>query len=204
MPIFLHVGCGPKRKDRTTRGFNTTEWDELRLDIDPEVKPDIVGSMLDMSAVGDQSVDAVFSSHNIEHLYAHEVPLALTEFLRVLKPEGFLVVTCPDLQAVAQLIAADQLLEPAYTSPAGPIAPIDILYGHRPQLARGNLYMAHKCGFTLKVLLGTLRGNGFKAVAGARRAGPNFDLWALASKRTMSEEDIRNLAGEMLPKMGSE
>ncbi len=59
MPIFLHVGCGQARKDRTTRGFNTPEWNELRLDIDPQVKPDIVGTMLNMSAVGDQSVDAV-------------------------------------------------------------------------------------------------------------------------------------------------
>ena len=35
MPKVLHVGCGPKRKDQTTRGFNTPQWDELRLDIDP-------------------------------------------------------------------------------------------------------------------------------------------------------------------------
>jgi hypothetical protein len=107
------------------------------------------------------------------------VPLALKEFLRVLKPKGFLVVTCPDLQSVAKLIAEDKLLDPAYTSPAGPISPIDILYGHRPQLAAGNHYMAHKCGFTLKALFGTLRANGFKAIAGGRREGPAFDLWAL-------------------------
>jgi len=31
----LHVGCGAKHKDLTTRGFNTPEWHELRLDIDP-------------------------------------------------------------------------------------------------------------------------------------------------------------------------
>jgi predicted SAM-dependent methyltransferase len=67
---FLHVGCGRQRKDATTQGFNTPEWNELRLDIDETVEPDIVGSMTDMSAVADGSVDAVFSSHNIEHLYA--------------------------------------------------------------------------------------------------------------------------------------
>jgi len=40
MPTVLHVGCGPKRKDQTTRGFDTADWNELRLDI--------VGTMLDM------------------------------------------------------------------------------------------------------------------------------------------------------------
>ena len=40
-----------------------------------------------------------------------------------------------------------------------------ILYGHRPPIARGNLYMAHRCGFTEKVLSGTLQSSGFKRVA---------------------------------------
>src|SRR3989338_5240332 len=174
MKQFLHVGCGPKHKDKTTRGFNTPDWHELRLDIDESVSPDIVGTMTDMSAVADASVDAVFSSHNIEHLYPHEVPVALAEFKRVLMEDGFVVVTCPDLQSVCALIAEDKLTEPAYTSPAGPIAPLDILYGHRPPMARGNLYMAHRCGFTEKVLIGTLRGAGFAGVAARRRPAPFF------------------------------
>ena len=97
MKTFLHVGCGPKRKDQTTRGFISIDWHELRLDIDKSVQPDIIGTMTDMSAVADASVDAIFSSHNIEHLYPHEVPLALAEFKRVLRPDGFAVITCPDL-----------------------------------------------------------------------------------------------------------
>ena len=61
---------------------------------------------------------------------------------RVLDESGVLVLTCPDLQSVAQLVADDKLLEPAYHAPAGPIAPLDILYGHRPAMAAGNLFMA--------------------------------------------------------------
>jgi hypothetical protein len=68
MKTFLHIGCGPKRKNQTTRGFNSADWHELRLDIDEGVNPDITGTMTDMSAVADASVDAIFSSHNIEHL----------------------------------------------------------------------------------------------------------------------------------------
>jgi hypothetical protein len=201
MPTFLHVGCGRKRKNQTTAGFNTPEWQECRLDIDPSVEPDINGTMTDMSAVQAASVQAVFSSHNIEHLYPHEVPLALAEFHRVLADDGFAVITCPDLKSVCALIAEDRLVEPAYTSPAGPITPLDILYGHRPALARGNVYMAHRSGFTQKVLAGTLKAAGFGAVATmARPRAPYFDLWALASKSARPEAEVRALAATHFPR----
>ena len=199
MKSFLHVGCGPKRKDQTTRGFNSADWQELRLDIDQSVAPDIVGTMTDMSAVADASVDALFSSHNIEHLYPHEVPVALAEFKRVLRPDGFVVITCPDLQSVCALVAQDKLADPAYISPAGPIAPLDILYGHRPSMARGNLYMAHRCGFTQKVLTGTLQAAGFTTVAARRREHPYYDLWALATVAPMAEAELRQLAAGHFP-----
>ena len=199
MKTFLHVGCGPKHKNQTTRDFNSADWQELRLDIDPSVAPDIVGTMTDMSGVADASADAVFSSHNIEHLYPHEVPVALAEFKRVLKPDGFVVITCPDLQSVCALIAEDKLTEPAYTSPAGPIAPLDILYGHRPPMARGNLYMAHRCGFTQKVLTGTLQASGFATVAAKRRGHPYYDLWALGTASALPETELRELAQAHFP-----
>jgi len=62
------------------------------------MQPDIVCSITDMSPVAADSVDAVWSSHNLEHLQRHEVPVALAEFLRVLKPAGLLLLTLPDLQ----------------------------------------------------------------------------------------------------------
>lgn len=200
MKTFLHVGCGPKRKAQTTQGFNSDTWHELRLDIDEAVKPDLVGTMTDMSAVESGSVDAIYSSHNIEHLYPHEVPVALAEFLRVLKPDGFVVITCPDLKSVCALIAEDRLTEAAYTAPAGPITPLDILYGLRSSLARGNLFMAHRCGFTQKVLDGTLVSAGFQSVASlARGRTPFFDLWAVASKSKRTEEEMRDLARQHFP-----
>lgn len=200
MKTFLHVGCGGKHKNRTTSGFNHPDWTELRLDIDESVQPDIVGTMLDMSAVPDASVDALYSSHNIEHLYPHEVPLALAEFKRVLKPNGFVVITCPDLQSVCELVAQDKLTEPAYVAPAGPITPLDILYGLRSSLAAGNLYMSHRCGFTQKVLNGTLRVAGFSpSIAAKRRGSPHFDLWTLATKLPIEEAELRRLARDHFP-----
>lgn len=199
MKTFLHVGCGQKHKDRTTRTFASDEWCEIRLDIDPNVQPDILGTMTDMKDVASESVDAVFSSHNIEHLYAHEVPIALAEFKRVLKPTGFAVITCPDLQSVCELIVQDKLTEPAYQAPAGPISPLDILYGLRSALAQGNTFMAHRCGFTEKVLIGTLRQSGFALVASRRRPHPFYDLWAVAFKSTVSEDYARKCAREHFP-----
>ena len=162
------------------------------------MKPDIVGTMTDMSAIEDESCDAVFSSHNIEHLYPHDVPLALTEFLRVLKPTGFAVITCPDLQSVCELVAQDRLTDTAYESPAGPIAPIDVLYGFRDSLARGNLYMAHRCGFTKKVLAANLSLAGFDVRVMARPA--RYDLWALGLKPSANSSDRMNqLSSKFMP-----
>jgi SAM-dependent methyltransferase len=193
---LLHVGCGPKRIDRTP--FAGSGWREVRLDIDPAVAPDLVGSLTDLSAVADGSMDAVFSSHNLEHLYAHEVPGALAEFRRVLRPGGLALITCPDLQAVAALVAEDRLVEPAYTSGMGPIAPLDILYGHRASMAAGNLYMAHRCGFTRTVLQGTVQAAGFVQCASLRRPQA-FDLWILATVEEWPEDALRAAAQRLLP-----
>ena len=150
------------------------------------VNPDIVASLTRMHPVPAESVDALYSSHNLEHLYPHEVQEGLREFLRVLRPEGFALITLPDLQAVAKLIAEDKLDEPAYHSPAGPIAPLDILYGHRPSLAAGNLFMAHKTGFTAKTLSEAIIRAGFAWVRTAADTGMN--LWAKAYKQPPPEE----------------
>ena len=74
--------------------------------------------------------------------------LRLTEFKRVLKPDGFALVTSPDLEAVASLILDRGLDQVAYTSPAGPITPLDMLFGHSASIAGGYPAMAHKTGFT--------------------------------------------------------
>jgi predicted SAM-dependent methyltransferase len=167
--LVLHVGCGAANPAKLHATFRAPGWREVRYDIDPAVRPDIVGSITDMAAIATASVDAVWSSHNVEHLYAHEVPVALAEFHRVLKPGGFALITLPDLQKVAELVAADGLEDVAYVSPAGPIHPLDMLYGWRRSIAEGNLFMAHHTGFTARTLDQALR-----------RAGFNF--WARGTK----------------------
>ena len=194
---FLHVGCGSQSK-RTIKGFSGEEWREIRFDIDPDVEPDIIGSMTDMSAVETASIDALFSSHNIEHLFAHEVPLALSEFNRVLAPNGFAVITCPDVTSVCQAVVDGKLLDPLYESPAGPISAIDILWGHRAAIADGNQFMAHKCGFTISVLKELMFQAGFKTTIGGARPSA-FDLWVIGLKAQISNEDAQALGKVFLP-----
>ena len=195
-PKLLNVGCGPQGRQHGFLGFK--DWQEVRLDIDPSVQPDVLGTMTDMSAVATASIDAIVSSHNIEHLYPHEVPQALAEFVRVLKDDGLLLITCPDLQSVCERVARGELASPLYNSDAGPIAALDVLYGHREAMAAGNLFMAHRCGFTLEVLANTLQACGFARTVGLVRPAA-FDLWMLASKQVLSDDAIRDLARQHLP-----
>ncbi len=176
----LNVGCGYPLRQKLHRHFHGPEWRELRLDLDPAVEPDIVCSITDMGPVAADSVDAVWSSHNLEHLQRHEAPLALAEFLRVLKPHGLLLLTLPDLQQVARLIVEDRLEEAAYVSQSGPITPLDMIFGHTASLARGNQFMAHRTGFTARSLHRLLIEAGFVEVT--LRQDPSFDLWATGYK----------------------
>ena len=122
----------------------------------------------------------------------------MDEFKRVLNHDGFLLLTCPDLQSVCKLVADDLLCEPAYQSGMGPISPLDILYGHRASLKQGNLYMAHRCGFTKRVLSQTLAASGFSCMVRSRPS--HFDLWALGVLNSdKATERLQSLSSRYFP-----
>jgi len=179
MRVVLHVGCGPRSTGKLHDSFHPSVWREVRLDVDPGVKPDIVASMTSMTMVESSSIDAIWSSHNLEHLFAHEVPLALSEFYRVLRPSGFARIVVPNLQVIARLVAEDKLEDVAYRSPSGPITPLDMLYGHRASIARGNVFMAHRTGFTPRTLTTALTAAGFARVSVSEKG---FAIYAHADK----------------------
>lgn len=179
--MLLHVGCGHAGHDRLPDCFKNGEWREIRLDIDPSVQPDIVADLTDLGMIPDASVDAVWSSHNLEHLEDFQVPGALAEFRRVLKPGGFALITLPNLQRVAELIADGRADQVMYHSPSGPITPLDMLFGHRASIENGNHYMAHRTGFSPERLGRKLSEAGFAEVRVIK--GPSFDLWAVATTK---------------------
>ena len=178
-PRLLNVGCGPRSGRTLPRAFQDGSWEEVRLDIDPSVRPDLVGSIVDMQGlVGDESYDAVWSSHNLEHLHAHEVLPALQEFKRVLKPTGIALVNCPDLEVAARLVLEGNIEEIAYVSRAGPVTALDMMFGHSPSIERGNAHMAHRTGFTVDRLGRLLVAAGFAEARVVK--GANYDLWGVA------------------------
>ena len=133
-------------KRSTTDVFNSPDWHEVRLDIDPSVNPDIVSSIQDMSANDDDSL-MQFIHHIILNIYSFDVLKLLMKYMSF-KNDGFLILTCPDLKAICSLIADGKILDKLYDSPAGPIYPLDVIYGYQKSIFNGNEFMAHKNGFT--------------------------------------------------------
>lgn len=163
---LLHVGCAGDPLPAWLGDFK-----ETRLDIDPAMSPDIVASMVDMGEIGE--FDAILCRHALEHLYPHEVPIALGEFRRVLKPGGFVMVFVPDLQDAR---ATDEVL---FESPAGPITGMDLIYGYRVATTH-NPYMQHKTGFVAETLDAAISKAGFAKTKVSRLA--NFDMMGVGVK----------------------
>jgi SAM-dependent methyltransferase len=174
----LNAGSGSAASGRLHEGFRREDWTEVRLDIDPRTAPDLIGSISDMrSVVPDASFDAIWTSHSVEHLHAHEVEPAFREFRRVLKGDGFALVTCPDLAAIVEVILRRGVEAVVYQSPAGPIKALDMLYGHGRSIAAGQFAMAHNTGFTADRMGRVAIESGF--VEARVIEGPNYDLWAV-------------------------
>ena len=203
---FLHVGCGPKRKDNTTKVFNSDLWEEVTLDIDPNANPDIISSMTDLSMIKDESFDAIYSSHNIEHLYIHEAITAVKGFNRILKKNGYVMIVCPDLISTCEALLEKGSLEPLYYIKNAKtkqldknlyVSAIDILYGWRNELQKGNYYMAHKSGYTEKSLTALFIQNSFKFVAATSRK-EYYDINLIAFKSEQKADFAENLLREHL------
>lgn len=186
----LNAGSGPKSIRGLNGLFEPSGWREVRFDVDPAVRPDVVGSMTDLRAHFEAgSFDAVWSSHSLEHLHSHEIPLALKEFQRILKPDGFALITCPDLETVMALFLEHGSDHVVYRSAVGPITPLDMMFGHSPSIASGHVHMAHHSGLTSERLGELLLQAGF-AEAVTKRQG--FDLWALALMDNADRDAIQH------------
>lgn len=168
-------------------------WDQDVLDIDPMVQPDIVCDAKDMRKLRGQTYDAVYCSHNLEHFYRHEVPTVLQGFVHVLKADGFTYIVVPDIKSVLEALVRGNhdITDTAYISPGGPISFHDIIYGWGKQMSKGNLYYAHKTGFTEKTLTTALRSAKFAKVLTATDDLGN--LFAFAFKSNPSKAKLRML-----------
>jgi hypothetical protein len=140
------------------------EFDHVLLDLDPNTGADLVHDVRELTSLEPQQFDAIYCSHNLEHVRQHEVPVVLAGFRHVLKPGGLAHIIVPDLQelmlaCVQQGIDLDGLL---YESPMGPITPLDVLYGHGGMIAQsGQDFYAHRTGFSRRTLANVVEASGF-------------------------------------------
>ena len=167
-------------------------WEQVWLDIDPAVKPDVVCDARELATLPAHSYDAIYCSHNLEHYHRHEVPRVLEGFRHVLRPEGFAYIRVPNIAEVLQ-IAVERDLDiddVLYTSTAGPITVHDVIFGFGAEIrASGNDFFAHKTAFTPKALTKVLQDAGFKHVfwgaAGIDLAGFGFVIEPDAATKTL-------------------
>ena len=165
MKRLLNVGGGSKSIQLPPEyaGF-----EHVLLDIDPVGKPDIVLDGRKLTELPAGQFDAILCSHNLEHYFRHDVPKVLGGFFHVLKPGGFAQIRVPDLMELMRRTVQGNLdlEEQLYLSNAGPIAPLDVIYGLGRQIeTSGADFFAHKTGFSAQSLTRAVEKAGF---------GPNF------------------------------
>jgi SAM-dependent methyltransferase len=93
----VNIGCG---------SFYAAGW--INTDIDPEIRADIHCPMHDLP-FEDESIDEIYAGHVIEHDTREMTPLIFAEWMRVLKPDGVLTVTIPDIVKAVDLMDGNAL-----------------------------------------------------------------------------------------------
>jgi hypothetical protein len=191
---ILNAGAGTSVPKRILPLLTSPDWEQVRLDVDGGANPDVVGSVTQVAQLfSHQSFDLIWCSHVMEHLYAHEVYPTFMQFRQILKSNGFALIMCPDLEAVAKLVVEHGLAHIAYTSAAGPIRPLDMIYGHSTAIEQGKHHMAHRTGFTTERLGTLLLSAGFPTVS---VTSDNFEVCALA---LMERADVSRIQAELAP-----
>ncbi|MBD3260642.1 MAG: methyltransferase domain-containing protein [Candidatus Altiarchaeales archaeon] len=85
-PTKIELGSGPHGEP----GF-------LHVDVVKVGNVDIEADIRDLRWLEDNSVDELYSSHTVEHISYAEIEDVLSEWCRVLKPEGKMTIKMPDL-----------------------------------------------------------------------------------------------------------
>jgi ubiquinone/menaquinone biosynthesis C-methylase UbiE len=180
---ILHAGCG-------NHPFPFEWWpagvQEFRYDIDPQHGTEYQGSITDLSQFDDNSFDGVYCAHTLEHLYPHDVQVAVGEFYRVLRPGGHIVLLVPDLEDIRPTEDLLYMTPCRRTLPNGEVEEflsrvtgIDLIYGLRVTIVE-TVYMAHHIGFNSTTLAAELKTAGFSRVETKRL--PVYNLMGAAIK----------------------
>jgi SAM-dependent methyltransferase len=141
MKLCLHLGCGQERIESNAE----EKW--VNIDIVPTSASDLVEDCKKLVGCLDGSVDEIRAYHLIEHFSEEEIRQAIVEWYRVLRPEGKLIIECPDMAKVCMEFAISDEKK-RYRSYNGGPALINHIYG-RPHSS----LEAHKFGLTKDYLI---------------------------------------------------
>lgn len=97
--IRLNLGCG----DKILEGY-------LNVDVANERsgrQPDVVCDIRNLSIFPDAYADEILAVHVVEHFWRWEVQDILTEWVRVLKPGGKMIMECPNLISACEEFLKD-------------------------------------------------------------------------------------------------
>jgi len=152
--VALNLGCGSKPIPGVINCDLHSDLADRRVDA------------LDLSGFDAGSVDLVEHHHLLEHLSISDAQAGFAEWWRVLRPGGLLVITCPDLDAVARTwLRAGH--EARWTEV------IHFIYGSQEHPG-----MFHRSGYDRRRLVELLGRHGFEVVFWSspfpRRATPSM------------------------------
>ncbi len=131
LPRKLNLGCG----------FDYRQgW--LNVDFQPVHKPDIVADVTSLPMLGDASFEEILAQDVLEHFERSKTEVALTEWSRLLVPDGVLQLRVPSLFGMFELLA-----HPSRRNAESAEEIIHLIYG--TQAYTGDYHLA---GFTATTL----------------------------------------------------
>lgn len=141
--VKLHLGCG----NTPIKGF-------INVDILKIPGVDVICDLKDLGCFSDNSVDVIYASHFFEHFGTEEIPIIFKEMYRVIKENGEIRLSVPDLDKICQLYVKNI---DWFTPPNNPW--LGLIYG-----GQANQYDFHKTGFNYRWLKYLLQKAGFSEV----------------------------------------
>lgn len=102
----------------------------------------------------DNCADELMCIHGFEHFYRYEVDDLITEWKRLLKPKGLLILEMPDLIKCCENVLSGYSLTGKHADQMG-------LWGLYGDPQGGNPWMGHRWGWSPKSLRTFLKSHGF-------------------------------------------